>query len=284
LASIALLVVPNVLDQDRTTDGASRVQQYLMIAKSRAARDNLPRGIRLINNGGFASEVQYIEAPPLYIPDNSAYPQYTAPPSPGAGSPRVEFEATIDGSGNITGHNVYLRALPASLAADITGGGSVIVSEPRVYLTFSGYAGPATPVAYLTNTGVQPYPDMGAGTRVVSYFFGVYGPPQPLLGEPVQQLPADIGVDIGSSQNLVNLDLLFTPAGDLMTASSGQVMIWVRNKTKLGGNTGNISDYQAAGEQQIVSVKARSGALGVFPVAWPPANPFSFAIQGATGP
>ena len=33
LSSIALLVVPGVIDKDRTTDGAGLVRQWLMIAK-----------------------------------------------------------------------------------------------------------------------------------------------------------------------------------------------------------------------------------------------------------
>src|SRR5262249_59603028 len=69
LASLALLVVPDVLDQDRTTDGASLTRQWLMIAKARAARDQLPRGVRLINPGnGLVTELQYTEAPPVLVP------------------------------------------------------------------------------------------------------------------------------------------------------------------------------------------------------------------------
>jgi len=48
LSALALAVVPAALDQDRTTDGATLTKQWLMISKSRAARDNLPRGVRLI--------------------------------------------------------------------------------------------------------------------------------------------------------------------------------------------------------------------------------------------
>src|SRR5687768_18272658 len=37
-----------ILDRDRTVDAASSVRQYLTIAKVRAGRDGLPRGLRLI--------------------------------------------------------------------------------------------------------------------------------------------------------------------------------------------------------------------------------------------
>src|SRR4051812_7816819 len=77
LAAIAVSVVPGVLDQDRTTDGASITRQYLMIAKARAARDGLPRGVRLIvsfdpNNPAktdsrWVTELQYTESPPVIV-------------------------------------------------------------------------------------------------------------------------------------------------------------------------------------------------------------------------
>src|SRR6476620_5661655 len=94
LASIALVVVPDIMAQDRTTEGASRLQQFLMITKSRASRDSAPRGLRLIDNGaGFATEVQYVEAPPLYVPPDPATPttslQYNL-----NNAPRIEFTYT----------------------------------------------------------------------------------------------------------------------------------------------------------------------------------------------
>src|SRR4051812_44363010 len=82
LAAIALMVVPSALDQDRTTDAASSVRQWLMIAKSRAARDQAPRGVRLLiapnpqvpaKNSALGAllvtELQYTEAPPVIVPN-----------------------------------------------------------------------------------------------------------------------------------------------------------------------------------------------------------------------
>jgi prepilin-type N-terminal cleavage/methylation domain-containing protein len=65
LSSIALLVVPSVISQDRTTDAAGRLQQWLRLAQLRAARDGLPRGVRLLDNTGtgLVTECQYVETP-----------------------------------------------------------------------------------------------------------------------------------------------------------------------------------------------------------------------------
>src|SRR4051794_23355705 len=87
LATISLMVVPGVIEQDRTTDGAGLTRQWMMIAKNRAARDQLPRGLRLLiapdpnnryktpANGGsplLVTELQYIEAPPVMLPNPNA--------------------------------------------------------------------------------------------------------------------------------------------------------------------------------------------------------------------
>ena len=79
LTGLALVVVPGVLDQDRTTDSAGLVRQWLMISKNRAGRDGLPRGLRLIvapdpNNPVktspyFVTEIQYTEMPPVLVPN-----------------------------------------------------------------------------------------------------------------------------------------------------------------------------------------------------------------------
>src|SRR4051794_29732855 len=72
LSALALLVVPGVLDQDRTTDGASVTRKYLTIAKARASRDGMPRGVRLVTgtnagNALWVTDIQYIESPPVLL-------------------------------------------------------------------------------------------------------------------------------------------------------------------------------------------------------------------------
>lgn len=284
LASIALMVVPSVLEQDRTTDGAARLQQYLMIAKMRASRDNLPRGLRLIDSGGFATEVQYIEAPPLYVPPNPSDPRFDT-----ATAPLIEFVFTPNADGTMPtapgGRVIKLKHLNADLRNEIAGGGSVIIPDLHVWFSFDagGYDPGSETVTPNMSSGVSPYPEMGAGTSLVTYQFGIYGPPQALLGEPVQQLPTNIAVDFGSSQGLAaNREILFAPSGEVSLASSGQIFLWVRDRTKPGGNGG---DFDNGGEQQIVGIKTRAGSLGVFPVAWPGTNPdpFFYAKNGSTG-
>jgi type II secretory pathway pseudopilin PulG len=279
LASLALMVVPEIMSQDRTTEGAARLQQYLMIAKARAGRDQAPRGLKLINNGGFATEVQYIEAPPLYVAPDPTSPttslQYNL-----NNAPRVEFTMNVTSST----WTITMANLPDPSV--LTNNAIVIVPNLGTWFSIQSISGTG-PWTITPNpqsvTGVAPNPDIGAGTQIESYSFGIYGTPQPLLGEPVLQLPSNIGVDLASSAPSMSAstDLVFTPSGDLLTSASGlsmsggeQVFLWVRDRTKNGGSSGSMS---AGGEQQVVGLKTRSGAMGVYPISWTAGNPFEFA-------
>ena len=48
LAAMAMVVVPGILEKDRSVDASTTVQSWLQIAQARARRDRLPRGVRLI--------------------------------------------------------------------------------------------------------------------------------------------------------------------------------------------------------------------------------------------
>jgi hypothetical protein len=59
-----------------------------------------------------------------------------------------------------------------------------------------------------------------------------------------------------------------------------------------------LTQFQQGGEQQLVAIKAKTGALGVFPVLWPqadgtypavpagqpPLSPYSLAAKDASSP
>lgn len=278
LASLALVVVPDIMSQDRTTEGAARLQQHLLIAKSRAARDGLPRGILLLPDANnFATELQYIEAPPLYVPTNSSNPYFDLPQSPAtsSGAPRVEFQFDPAKNPNWT---IIMKNLPSD--APVSTGAIVICPVLSVWFSIGSYDSSTGIVTLRANpttiAGVTPFPDIGSGTSVETYQFGIFGPPQPLLGEPVQQMPSNICVDVGQSDiSTPGNQILFTPSGDVMDAAKAQIFMWVRDKTKPANLT-------SGGEQQVVSVKTRTGSIGVSPISWTSGNPFQFA-QSSTG-
>ncbi|MDB5313845.1 MAG: hypothetical protein JWO38_8047 [Gemmataceae bacterium] len=309
LASLALLVVPSALDQDRTTDGATLTRQYLMIAKSRASRDQLPRGVRLVvgldtsnpakTSSLFVTELQYTEAPPIFLA--TAAPNA---PTPAANAPAAQvtlgFNYTVT-NGNITAQQCYLlnasASMTAQIQADLATGRFPVLYVP--VLTRPDLPGPSGWFHIQGFTAGSPsvltldlYPDLGAATQYVTNGFGIYGAPRPLIGEPTQQLPKNICIDLNVSQPPGNAaqdyDILFGPNGQVLPTSgngSGQINLWVRDYTK-GGGVATLASFQQGGEQQVVALKSKSGSLGVFPLMWPPygsgQDPFAFARLGAT--
>jgi len=388
LAAIALVVVPGILDQDRTTDAAGLTRQWLTIAKVRAGRDGLPRGVRLIvaldpNNPAktdprFVTELQYTESPPVLVPNTNMVtdvvnaPQvvffYVTANASGSGTPTNP----VVGTGQLTAQYCQIRNLtydeaiqviPNSVIAlptigtwhrivPLSAGGfpfvidqrnpppgtpvpnpPVSTSGPRTFTVQIG--GAAAPQVYL-----DPWPDgvLGAGSSApppppppgqpqfapvptfVSYHFGIYGAPRPLLGEPLLQLPKNVCIDLSVSNPpapavpntsppvYTDYDIVFAPSGQVLSSfsaagGSGQINLWVRDYTKVASMlptvtppnppVWSIAAFQNGGEQQIVALKTRSGSLGVFPVYWPSMttgiyapgeSPYLFAIKGANGP
>lgn len=297
LASIAVIVVPDVMTQDRTTDGASTIRQHLMIAKARATRDNSPRGVRFITGvdptnpskpAGVATELQYVERPRAIV-STGAY---------------VEFEYTPDGSGAVplANRKCYLMNVVGVDAEmipiiqnDLTIGFTPSLEIQSIGLSLPimpPYPSPEPsrgPGAYLTALTPEAYALVdsliGTGLKLRAAQFAIQPQSRPLLGEPNVQLPRNICVDLPSStpELIANGDpiVMFTPGGQVSNFGSGQINLWVRDFTKNGGQAGV---FEQGGEQQVVSVKTKSGALGVFPIAWPPSNPFQLARTGAASP
>src|SRR5437868_2093965 len=63
LAALAVMIIPSISNDQRATQGATQLQQWLEIAKQRAMRDRAPRGIRLVPGSiaGQITELEYIE-------------------------------------------------------------------------------------------------------------------------------------------------------------------------------------------------------------------------------
>jgi prepilin-type N-terminal cleavage/methylation domain-containing protein len=323
LASIALIVVPDVLSQDRTTDAAATVRQNLMIAKARALRDGLPRGVRFLvgldpsnvakTNALWVTELQYIEQPPAVVPAQGESIEFVFTPTAGGELPTT----TTPGGTTLNPPAVYLH-LPEGVASTAVLefiNGELAASPPRhpvvqallgaerLTLTVTGITGPLPgtdlrPGAYtLTLTAGGDYGPiaraMGDGTSVRLTTFWITRPAVPLLGEPTVQLPRNVCVDLYSSNpqwtdTARDYDILFAPGGEVLYAPAEQIHLWVRDYTKGGGRDvpgpTPVTRFEQGGEQQIVALKTTSGALGVFPVAFPPDDPFKFAREAATSP
>ncbi len=154
-------------------------------------------------------------------------------------------------------------------------------------------AAPATTVDWKLTLFNYPTTLMGSGNNQRVYRFAIEPRSRPLLGEPNVTLPKNVCVDLDASVPAVRVvtlldgsrvktdyEVMFAPNGQVIDPdSSGQIYLWVRDYTKYDGNpadndkaphpTYNPVAFQQGGEQQLVGLKAKTGALGVFPVMWP---------------
>jgi prepilin-type N-terminal cleavage/methylation domain-containing protein len=362
LTGLALVVVPGILDQDRTTDGASLTRQFLMISKNRAGRDGLPRGLRLIvasdpNNPlktspFFVTELQYTESPPVLVPNPlagaTATPAFT--PFDPFTAPYVAMFYTasnaspapnVVGTGALSGQSCEIRNLTFDQAVQVVPFSIIALPTLGTWHRVTNIPSPILQSAFLpagqipgANTNLytvqltfDQYPDsvLGAASTApatpptpswVSFHFGIYGAPRPLLGEPLLQLPKNICIDLtpgvsrpsanttplspGPPPVYLDYDIVFAPSGQVIFRAEGQINLWVRDYTKVASMapisftplTYNVAAFQTGGEQQIVALKTRSGSLGVFPVFWPDlttgqypiGDPYYFATLGANAP
>lgn len=144
-----------------------------------------------------------------------------------------------------------------------------------------------------------------------SYSFGITPPPQEIVGEPPLQLPKGICIDLTDSivsNGGGNIDILFTPSGHVVPmgggwGQDGMIHLWHRDYTKIPGLgrpltvlsagppiTYDMNPFNNGGEQQLVSIRCKTGGLGQFSVKWPNANgqynpgesAYDFARSGVT--
>ncbi|WP_228499160.1 prepilin-type N-terminal cleavage/methylation domain-containing protein [Thermogemmata fonticola] len=303
VAAVALMVVPAALERDRTVDAVNQIQNMLQIAQARAMRDGRPHGVRLILDSTqpnllFATSLQYIEVPPLLLPN----PDPTLLPS----APYIRFLYSYDNSGAIVNRRCQLVNVPTALLTFSPQQRLLLVLP--VLGTWNDIIS-VTPVgSNVLELGLRHYPDevLGAaglpsGTAATdveiyrTYHFGILRAPQPLLGEPIVRLPSRTCIDLSPGLSIpdasslpagTDYDLIFIPSGQLSpygaNRGAGHVFLWVRDPNKpegsgqmAPGNYGGVTTpafldaLRRGGEQMIVAIKASSGAIGAAPVYWP---------------
>src|SRR5437868_12262286 len=66
LVVIAVAILPTLNNYQKTTKASGLVQEWLLTAKQRALRDQVPRGVRLLEDLSthLVHSLQYIEQPP----------------------------------------------------------------------------------------------------------------------------------------------------------------------------------------------------------------------------
>jgi hypothetical protein len=260
-------------------------------------------------------------------PDLNMQPRVRLTYTESDGVTPVPGGSTIYPRGTIIGRRCDFQNLTFDQATQITANCMLVLPTLGVWAKIRAVQpDPLTEVApglYDKQVDLEVYPDAHLGENLMrgpsgnlgylTYHFGVYVEPRPLLGEPTIQLPANIGVDLAVSSPPgapgVNYDILFAPSGEMISLrgqNRAQVFLWVRDYTKvpdmlpssLSPLTYDPNKFRRGGEQQIVGI--RSASIGTAPVMWPDMatgqyasppppgqplqDPFTLARKQLTGP
>jgi prepilin-type N-terminal cleavage/methylation domain-containing protein len=258
LAALALFIAPSFGEQQKTSLGASSVQGWLFVAKQRAYRDRLPRGVQFIPDSGnpnWVRQMQYIEQPDDFAPPGATVLTVT----PTAAGPVV----------------VQLYVPPGMDLSNFIKAGDFLVlsasgSTPEVHLI----AGVISPNSVTVNDPFPPTTVAAAPGTPYKIIRGV----RPIDGEPLLNLTQDVIIDFGSvtfgatpqpmsqAPQAATLNnnwyALFTPNGGLQTSggtlsTTGKVVLWVRDSLK---------DSAFDAQPTLITVYSRSGAIGAYPV------------------
>lgn len=286
LAAMAMVIAPGAMDKDRSAAAVSQLQSALQIARARAVRDGLPRGVRLVwNNFAQLTEYQYIESPPVFVP-NPGGPTGLAPIYAAGSAPYVQLNYTPT-TGAVTTRTCTIHGLDPGHQAQIAPGGVLSLPTLGTWHQITAVSG-TNPMTVTLST--YPNEQLGAETQWRSYHFGLNGGPRTLLGEPTLQLPKYTSVDINLSYPAgvanTDYDILFAPSGQLVNTNStlgaGQVFLWIRDPTKPQPTFGNSATYGASGEMLVLAIKAKSGGIGGAPIDYGP-DPFILAKKTLSG-
>ncbi len=199
LLGMAIMIIPGVLDGQDNTRAATQLQQWIEIAKQRAAQDGVPRGIRLVYNpppSGASTQVQFQYLTRVvsleYIEQPDSYNLGSSPPSPPIlGAPTQPLMPSI---ATAIGNTVKFTQNDRSL----TGGlGGVAAFAPPVlggdYIELAGviYKISVTPTigTQLTLTGA------GVPTPVKTANYRILRRPRPIGDDPMV-MPQDIVIDV----------------------------------------------------------------------------------------
>lgn len=275
LGALALALLPSVANSEYTTRGVAELQSTCKNAQAMAAATKLPRGVRLLvpAGGTVSTELQYIEMPPIMIPDPQVL---VAKPGDTTGvntkfGPQVLFVYELyDGNtaaiananwttlpakppaGTIKLRHCYITGLTPAQAAQVVDGSVMVLpnlgSWSRIKSPLGVTAAGNTandPPGALPNFEVilDVYPDaaLGGGTTYLAYHFGIYGVPVPLLAEPTVPMPNNTGIDFEVSRPAgiagAHYDILFAPSGQTISTFGTQTA-GVPTTTGLTANTG----------------------------------------------
>lgn len=270
LATLVVAFAPRLAERQKVPRGASQLQGWLLIAKQRAKRDQLPTGVRLQpdpDNPNVYRELQYIQKPD----DWTGGPVRVDPTTLN----QVTLVSGTGFNGSFGSSATELWPVQRGDYVELKGGGLVRrITDVRANR--------------LTLASAFAYPILATSD------YRIIRAPRPLVGEANLDLPKDIVIqgNLGTTANLifgsvpqqpnppnppVPFDILFSPAGPVIGSAvssnvpgvgSEAVILWVRD-VSLDFNP-TTTDPSTSGEPLLVTIYVKTGLIAVHPVSpWP---------------
>jgi prepilin-type N-terminal cleavage/methylation domain-containing protein len=255
LATLVVSMTPRFAGTRKLTQGAEQLQAYLLVAKQRARRDQLPTGVRLqpsSDNPNYVREVQFIQQPDPFSGGKIQYNPQTANVVTGDG--------TVDFTGGFPNTQSLLYPVQQGDFLEIKGGGLV----HRIA---------ANGVSPTQLTLESSPPNQVFQTQD----YRILRQPRILTGETPLELPQDIAIDLTNGltsglSRLPSLDLMFAPSGAMIVqGQNGTAIMWVRD-TSL--------DKPTDGDPILITVYTRTGLIAAHPINPDPSDYYLYTRDG----
>jgi prepilin-type N-terminal cleavage/methylation domain-containing protein len=224
LATLIVAVAPRFGERQRASRGAGQLQSWLNLSKQKAIRDRHPVGIRLPSgaNPNYITDAMYVE-----VPDESIGGSVTVP-YPGRSYQYVQLTTTAN----------IMPGLPNAL---LLPGDVILIPGPAYAPRQIVSVQPGSTGAYLLQLD-----QALTATPSTTSAYRVSRQARPVVGEPVLQLPKDVGIDI-TQQSPSNptwyrlypplntggsnpFDILFSPTGEVVGFTGiSRICLWVRD-------------------------------------------------------
>ena len=278
-----------ITDSYKTVGAADRVSGWLLIAKSKAQREKRPAGVRfIVGTDNLIREAQFIEVPDPYTPlrMTSAPPRLLCMNTQGSGAKRLFLADTNTA-------DLTQSVFPGDLLSLPEFGTLHTLASP----THFGVPNPPVPTlpagsieVFVRIPSLLPNVPAGTGPTYATTAFGFHRKAQPAIGEPTLQLTGDMVIDVNPGMSRITavnseFDVLFAANGEVMNASSGSTIFWVRDvrlpTPRPNGFAGpdDRTRYEEAGQMALIVVYTKTGAIATQPVLLPPNNPYGATID-----
>jgi prepilin-type N-terminal cleavage/methylation domain-containing protein len=291
LTALVAFVIPSS-NTRAASNGADRLQGWLLVAKQRALRDRLPRGLRLVDDGtSIVTQLQYVEVPDPFVPPQGSSLRILPPganlaPIPANAQSYWVADLTTGAypaDGGLLQEGDYIDITDDTNVRRIAGPNTtpalVTYLPPQQYaaspgvLPFTRYALVSTPMGLTTNS------------LTVNTGFRFVRGAQPIMGDPVLTMPKGSGIAYvntdnqglpnsvwnyqfpmaGSSTSAKITDIIFAPGGQVITPGvNGAITLWVYDTTQTDPTTGGPDPN--LGSNSLVNIYHRTGKIGAFPI------------------